>query len=70
MIRVQFNGKNNMLQAEFKAISSDVVQLTGEIPECTDGFKVYRQNGAFLGDYSAYTKIVGRAENGLQFGKK
>ena len=70
MIRVQFKGDNQMYTAEFKSISSNVVQLTGNIPRKTSGFKVHRLNGDFLGDYSEYTEIVGEVENGLQFGKK
>ena len=71
MIRVQFNNSKSMYQANFKTISPDVVQLTGKnIPKMTTGFKVYRLNGDFLGDYSAYTEIVGEIESGLQFGKR
>ena len=71
MIRVQFNGDKAMYAADFKTISPNTVQLTGKnIPRKTTGFKVYRLNGAFLGDYSDYTEIVGEVENGLQFGRK
>lgn len=70
MIRVQFNGNKSMQQADFKTISSSVVQLTGKkIPRNTNGFKVYRLNGDFLGDYSDYTNIVKEVEGGYQFGK-
>lgn len=71
MLRVQFNNQKAMHQAEFKAISDDVVQLTGKkIPKNTSGFKVHRLNGDFLGDYSEYTNIVAEVENGFQFGKQ
>ena len=70
MVRVQFKGDNRMYTAEFKSISSNVVQLTGNIPRNTSGFRVHRLNGDFLGDYSDYTEIVGEVKNGLQFGKK
>ena len=71
MLRVQFNSSKSMYQAEFERISPNRVQLTGKkIPRNTSGFKVYRLNGAFLGDYSDYTEIVGETENGLQFGRK
>ena len=67
MIRVQFNGDNVMYAADFQ-VASGTVQLTGkEIPRNTAGFKVYRLNGEFLGDYSDYTEIVREIENGLQF---
>lgn len=70
MIRVQFNDKKSMQEVEFKTISSSVVQLTGKkVLRDTSGFKVYRMNGDFLGDYSEYTEIVAEVENGLQYGK-
>ena len=70
MIRVQFNNSKSMYQANFKTISPEVVQLTGNIPKMTTGFKVYRLNGDFLGDYSSYTEIVCETEGGLQFGRR
>ena len=71
MIRVQFNNTKSRIQADFKTISPNIVQLTGKnIPRNTSGFKVYRLNGDFLGDYSDYTEVVKEVENGLQFGKK
>lgn len=71
MIRVQFNDKKSMQPVNFKTISENVVQLTGKrVLKNTSGFKVYRLNGDFLGDYSDYTEIVTEVENGLQFGKK
>ena len=59
MIRVQFNNQKSVQMAEFEQVSNDVVRLTGEkIRADTSGFKVYRLNGDFLGDYSEYVKIV------------
>lgn len=70
MLRVQFNNSKSMYQANFERISPDAVQLTGKkIPRNTSGFKVYRLNGSFLGDYSDYTEIVGEVKDGLQFGR-
>ena len=70
MIRVQFNGKKSMQEVDFKTISPSVVQITGKkVPRCNTGFKAYRLNGDFLGDYSGYTEIVAEVENGLQYGK-
>lgn len=70
MLRVQFNDKKSMQQVNFKTVSPSVVQLTGKkVPKDTSGFKMYRLNGEFLGDYSEYTEIVAEVENGLQFGK-
>lgn len=71
MVRIQFNKKNSRYKVNFKTVSPDVVQMTGKkIPKCTNGFKVYKMDGTFLGDYSAYTKIVAEVENGYQYGKE
>ena len=71
MIRVQFNKSNSMYQVDFKTISPSVVQLTGKkVPKNQNGFKAYRLNGDFLGDYSEYTEIVAEVKDGFQFGKK
>lgn len=70
MIRVQFNGSNSMKQADFRMVNASTVELTGDkIKPETTGFKTYRLNGEFLGDYSDYTKIVGEVKNGFLFGK-
>ena len=71
MLRVQFNDKKSVQEVEFKNVSDSVVQLTGKkVPKSTKGFKMYRLNGALLGDYSEYTELVAEVENGLQYGKK
>lgn len=70
MIRVQFNDKLSMQTVEFKTISPDVVQLTGQkIPRSDKGFKCYRLNGEFLGDYSDFTKIIKETADSVQYGK-
>lgn len=68
MIRVQFTGDLMMYQANFDAVSEDVVQLTGSnIPKNENGFKVYRQNGMFLGDYSDFNQIESEVKGGYRF---
>lgn len=70
MIRIQFNGSLSMKQADFRMVDENTVELTGDkIKPETTGFKAYRLNGEFLGDYSDYTKIVGETEKGFLFGK-
>jgi len=70
MIRVQFNGSPARKEAEFRMVDSSTVELKGDkIKPVVSGFKTYRLNGKFLGDYSDYTKIVGEVENGFLFGK-
>lgn len=70
MLRVQFNNSKSMIEADFKMISCDVVQLTGKkVKPNTSGFKTYRLNGVLLGDYSDYIKIIKEDEGCVQFGK-
>lgn len=70
MVRVKFNDSEAAYNVDFFQMPGDIVQLFGGIPKNTSGFKVYRLNDSFLGDYSDYTKIVAEFENGLQFGKR
>ena len=70
MLRVKFNDSNSAYNVEFARITDDIVQLIGNVPKNTSGFKVYRLNDSFLGDYSDYTEIVAELKNGLQYGKK
>lgn len=70
MIRIQFNNSKSMLTANFTLISDDVVQLAGEkIKPNKSGFKAYRLNGIFLGDYSDFTEIIKEEEGCVQFGR-
>lgn len=70
MVRVQFNGSLSMKQADFRMVDENTVELVGEkIKPETTGFKTFRLNGEFLGDYSKYTKIVAEVKNGYHFSK-
>lgn len=70
MLRVQFNDSKSMIEADFKILSANVVQLTGPKVEAnTSGFITYRLNGDFLGDYSEYTKVIKEEEGSVQLGK-
>lgn len=69
MLRVQFNDKKSRQNVEFQMLSDSSVQLTGsKLKENTSGFKVYRLNGDFLGDYSEFTKCK-KVTDGLVFEK-
>ena len=70
MIRVQFNGSPARKEAEFRMVNESTVELTGDkIKPETTGFKTYRLNGEFLGDYSEYTEITAEVKNGYHFSK-
>ena len=70
MLRVQFNNQKSFRDVEFNRISDTSVKLIGrKLSENTSGFKVYRLNGDFLGDYSEYTKCT-KADDGFVFEKQ
>lgn len=70
MIRVQFNGSPSRKEADFRMVNESTVELTGDkIKPETTGFKTYRLNGEFLGDYSEYTEITAEVKNGYHFSK-
>lgn len=70
MIRVQFNDSKKMIDADFKLLSENAVQLTGKKVEAnTSGFVAYRLNGDFLGDYSEYTNVLKESEGMVQLGR-
>ena len=51
-------------------INENTVKLTGnKLKVNNSGFKAYRLNGDFLGDYSEYTKCM-ETEDGLIFEKE
>lgn len=69
MIRVQFNNQQAFRNVDFIQLSETSVFLEGKRLEAnSSGFKAYRLNGSFLGDYSAYT-LCEPSENGYIFTK-
>lgn len=70
MIRIKFNGNNSSYSADFKTEGEAVVLIGKKFPKKMDkGFKVYRLNGDFLGDYSEYTECE-PVEGGYAFRKE
>lgn len=70
MIRIQFQNKKSFYDAEFTMINENTVKLTGnKLKINNSGFKAYRLNGDFLGDYSEYTKCM-ETEDGFIFEKE
>lgn len=69
MIRIQFNGNPSSYSVDFSTAGERVVLIGKKFPKKLDvGFKAYRLNGDFLGDYSAY-KHVTPIEGGYSFEK-
>lgn len=53
---VRFLNEESRKKASVNIISNKIVQLEGVLPNVS-GFKVYRDNGDLLGDYSDYTTL-------------
>lgn len=55
MIRVQFTNSKAFYDVEF-SLEGKMIKLKGKkFPKEMKGFKAYRRNGKFLGDYSTFT---------------
>lgn len=69
MIRVQFNDKQTMTDVQFRLLSESVVHLSGKkLKSNTSGFKTFRLNGDFLGDFSKYVNCK-ETKDGFIFSK-
>ena len=69
MIRVQFNNQASFKDVDFSFLSDSSVRLEGKkLKSNNSGFKAYRLNGSFLGDYSDYTNCE-PSGNGFIFTK-
>lgn len=69
MIRVQFNSKPSFYNVEFNLVSDNSVDLIGnKFPKKPGGFKAYRLNGDFLGEYSDFNKVT-KIDGGYNFKK-
>ena len=69
MIRIQFNNQASFNDVNFSRLSDSAVFLEGKKVESNNsGFKAYRLNGSFLGDYSDFTKCE-PSGNGFIFTK-
>lgn len=72
MIKIKFlDQPERDWDAEFSAITPNVIRLLGEIPENTSGFLTYRDETDLseefvLGDFSDYTTVYRQIEGGYQ----
>lgn len=68
MLKIIFENLKTPVEADFRTISENVVELIGDIPSTGKGFKVYRtKDDKFLGDYSGFTTTYRSLENGRQY---
>lgn len=67
MLKMKYIGEKEIHQVEVKNISSNIVQLLGDFPVLTKGFDLFKLNGKYLGNYSAYTTVYREIDGGVQF---
>lgn len=67
MLNMKYTGEEIFYPVNFKTVTANVIQLLGDFPIKNSGFTVYRENGKFLGDYSAFTTTYREIEGGAQF---
>lgn len=66
MIRIKFNGSDELLEAGFTRISDHVVELYG-VTKAPSGFTTWRMDGVTqLGDFSDYTTVYRVLDNAVQ----
>jgi hypothetical protein len=66
MIKIKFNGSDELLEAGFTRISDHVVELYG-VTKAPSGFTTWRMDGVTqLGDFSDYTTIYRTLDNAVQ----
>jgi len=54
-------------KVDFRKISKNIVEITGEFPIKTDGFTLSRENHTDNWDYSSFTTIYKKIDGGCQF---
>lgn len=64
---LQYLDDSSTYEVEFKKISKNVVQITGDFPVKTTGFTLSRPNMNDDWDYSEYTTVYKEIEGGVQF---
>lgn len=67
MIKVKFNGHDEMLPVAFARAGEHIITLTGAVPAADVGFKTYRLSGEQLGDFSDYNTVYRVLDDGCQF---
>lgn len=67
MIKVKFNDSSEYREVSFLTSGSHIVTLLGNVPEDSSGFKAYRMNGDYLGDFSDYTTVYQILNGGISF---
>lgn len=66
-MKLQYNSDNSTYEVDFKKVSKNIVEITGDFPVKECGFTLSRTEKNDNWDYSAYTTIYREVECGVQF---
>lgn len=66
-MQLKYQNDDSIYEIEFKKISKNIVEITGDFPIQTDGFTLSREKHEDNWDYSAFTTVYKEVENGCQF---
>lgn len=67
MVLMKYKGLKTEYEVNFKKVSSNIVQIIGEVPAKTNGFTVSRKDKNDNWDYSDYTTIYREKEGSILF---
>lgn len=67
MLNLKYLNNDSTYKVDFKKISKNIVEITGDFPIQTDGFTLSREEYEDNWDYSAFTTVYREVENGCQF---
>lgn len=66
-MKLQYNSDNSTYEVDFKKVSKNIVEITGDFPVKECGFTLSRTEKNDNWDYSSYTTIYREVEGGVQF---
>lgn len=67
MLQLKYLKEQKIYPVSFKTISKNVVQITGDFPVKTTGFTISKEGKNWKGDYSDYTTVYQKLDDGVQF---
>lgn len=67
MLNMKYIGGKKVYAVNFRNISANIVELTGDFPVKTSGFTLSREGKEDNWDYAAYTTVYREIEGGVQF---
>lgn len=67
MLTLKYIGDNKQYSVSFRIVTANIVELQGDLPIKTDGFKLSTDGKEWNGDYTEYTTVYRQFDGGVQF---